>query len=85
MKCLTRRAEGSGIGLSLVKALVEAHEGSINVNSTIGVGSEFIILLPNKRVENTQVFHKSLDTIDNDDQLKQKVQRTKIEFSDIYS
>ena len=82
---LTRRAEGSGIGLSLVKALVEAHEGSIDVNSTIGVGSEFIILLPNKRVENTQAFHKSLDTIDNDDQLKKKVQRTKIEFSDIYS
>lgn len=81
---LTRRAEGSGIGLSLVKALVEAHNGSIEVHSTVGVGSEFIILLPNILVKNTETYHNPLDNIDDEDQLKKKVERVNIEFSDIY-
>jgi signal transduction histidine kinase len=37
---------GSGIGLSLVKTLVENHQGSIQVKSTLGEGSEFIVSLP---------------------------------------
>ncbi|MDF2675420.1 MAG: sensor signal transduction histidine kinase, partial [Clostridiales bacterium] len=42
----TRGAEGSGIGLSLVKALVEAQGGSIRVESELHRGSNFIIELP---------------------------------------
>ena len=38
--------EGTGIGLSLVKELVELHHGSITVRSEHGVGSEFSIALP---------------------------------------
>lgn len=38
--------KGSGIGLSLVKCLVEKHHGSISVDSKPGQGSEFIIELP---------------------------------------
>jgi DNA-binding response OmpR family regulator len=38
--------QGSGIGLALTKELVELHHGWINVNSTVGQGSQFIILLP---------------------------------------
>ena len=37
---------GSGIGLSLVKDLVELHHGKINVQSELGIGSEFDVLLP---------------------------------------
>lgn len=81
---LTRRAEGSGIGLSLVKSLVEAHGGTISVNSTEGVGSEFVILLPSKIVENTQTSYKHLYIMHNDDQLQKKVEKISIEFSDIY-
>ncbi|WP_303014362.1 hybrid sensor histidine kinase/response regulator transcription factor [uncultured Bacteroides sp.] len=38
--------KGSGIGLSLVKCLVEKHHGSISVDSKPGQGSDFVIELP---------------------------------------
>ncbi|MCH7823605.1 MAG: hypothetical protein IH849_02285 [Acidobacteria bacterium] len=43
-----RRAQiqGSGLGLSLVKQVVEAHGGSIDVVSTPGAGSTFMVQLP---------------------------------------
>jgi signal transduction histidine kinase len=40
--------EGSGIGLSIVKSLIEMHNGTISVESTYGVGTTFIIKLPVK-------------------------------------
>lgn len=45
-----RRVRGSGIGLSLVKYLVEAHGGQIQVDSAVGEGSVFVIRFP-ARVE----------------------------------
>jgi DNA-binding response OmpR family regulator/two-component sensor histidine kinase len=42
----TRAHEGSGIGLSLAKELVDLHEGRIEVESAVGFGSRFIVLLP---------------------------------------
>ncbi|GFZ32049.1 hypothetical protein CSC2_25750 [Clostridium zeae] len=74
---LRRRAEGSGIGLSLVKSLVELHEGRISVKSELGKGSEFIIELPIKQVEKKQKasIEGSLSN----------VEKIKIEFSDIYT
>ena len=43
---LSRRYEGTGIGLSLAKDIVELHRGSIAVQSVLGQGSEFIITMP---------------------------------------
>jgi len=40
------RARGLGLGLSIVKTLVEEHGGTISVASELGRGSEFLILLP---------------------------------------
>jgi signal transduction histidine kinase len=42
----SRTQRGLGLGLSLVKAIVEAHHGSVSVRSELGVGSVFTVSLP---------------------------------------
>jgi len=42
----TRQVIGTGLGLPIVKSVVEAHRGSIEVESQVGVGSTFRVLLP---------------------------------------
>ena len=42
----SRATGGAGIGLSITKAIVEAHGGSIQARSEPGRGSEFSITLP---------------------------------------
>jgi len=75
-KTLSRNHEGSGIGLSLVKSLASMHSGTINVKSEHGVGSEFIINLPVKLVEEKGMKESFI--------CQDKVEITNIEFSDIY-
>ena len=75
---MTKRSEGSGIGLSIVKSLVDLHGGDITVYSEQGKGSEFVINIPiklcdDKQCENTPIkYNKYVENID-------------IEFSDIYT
>jgi signal transduction histidine kinase len=45
----TTRKEGTGLGLSLAKGVVDAHEGRIEVMSEMGKGSEFWVWLPRER------------------------------------
>ena len=76
--CQGKMLQGSGIGLTLVKSLVEMQGGNITVNSKIGEGSEFVIKLPDKAVEvqlSTPTVNKSKSDY---------VQMINIEFSDIY-
>lgn len=80
-KLLTRENEGSGIGLSLTKSLVEMHGGNINVKSEYGNGSEFIIELPVKNHKSEEfILHNVNDNTDND----RFIQKMNVEFSDIY-
>ncbi len=41
-----KKAEGTGLGLAIVKGIVEAHNGSVHVESEIGKGSVFSITIP---------------------------------------
>lgn len=42
----TRLTGGSGIGLTIVKSIVEAHYGTVELKSEVGKGSQFIVTLP---------------------------------------
>lgn len=77
----TRENKGSGIGLSLVKSLVEMHNGNINVKSEMGKGTEFVIDMPcmTKIGFARSFYSKDKDSIQN------HVEKINIEFSDIYS
>ena len=44
-----RRSDGTGLGLAIAKHIIQAHGGTIAVESTPGEGSTFRIVLPNKR------------------------------------
>lgn len=45
----TEKISGTGIGLYLADQLIKLHKGTVTVRSTIGKGSEFTIVLPNKQ------------------------------------
>jgi two-component system sensor histidine kinase HydH len=42
----TTKGNGTGLGLSLARRIVEEHHGRIEVTSTVGKGSKFTVLLP---------------------------------------
>lgn len=75
----TRNHEGSGIGLSLVKSIVEAHGGQVYAKSKEGYGSEFIVELPNI------LSKKQPKIIEENCNQDYNVEKIQIEFSDIYS
>ncbi|WP_270940979.1 sensor histidine kinase [Romboutsia lituseburensis] len=74
-KSLTRLNEGSGIGLSIVQSAVKLNEGEIYLDSDGKNGTEFEILLPNKKLEGEDL----------DDRIyKVDVSNIELELSDIY-
>lgn len=80
-KSLSRNAEGSGIGLSLVKSFVDMHGGKISVESIIGKGTTFKVELPSKTLGENEVAITS----DKKNFKDNKIEMINIEFSDIYS
>ncbi|WP_158534718.1 sensor histidine kinase [Romboutsia maritimum] len=72
---LTRRNEGSGIGLSIVKSFVELHNGNVYLTSKLGEGSTFTIELPIKIID---------DDLNNANEINAHDVNVNIELSDIY-
>ena len=69
-------SKGSGIGLELVNHLTKLHGGNISLKSEIGVGSEFIITFPIKKVK---IEDESYELVK-----RNKIDQLEVEFSDIY-
>ena len=47
----TTKERGTGVGLSMVYRTIQIHNGEIDVESTVGVGTTFIVVLPCRRRE----------------------------------
>ncbi|GAB6170188.1 hypothetical protein JCM1393_26480 [Clostridium carnis] len=75
---ITRKSYGSGIGLSIVKSLVEMHGGSINVESKINEGTKFSFEIPISYIEKEYIYT-------NRNEIESQIEKCNIEFSDIYS
>ena len=58
-------ASGTGIGLALVKSFVELHHGEAWVESQVGKGSDFIVVIPRRQEVDSQVIHNEMDNVDN--------------------
>ena len=76
---LSRQAEGTGIGLTLVKMLVELMDGEIQLESKENRGTKFSVLLPVERVKETSIDQMAEEISDS-----RLIQATAIEFSDVY-
>nr|WP_125153541.1 PAS domain-containing sensor histidine kinase [Clostridium rectalis] len=74
-KTFRRDREGSGIGLYLVKSFVEMHGGEIYIKSELGQGSEFVLKLPAKSLEESEEHKNSL--------YETSTESINMEFSDI--
>lgn len=77
-KSFSRKQEGIGIGLFIVKSLVDLHNGEISLKSKWRVGSEFTVKIPCRLLENENV-----NTSNNYIRMS-CAQKVKTEFSDIY-
>ena len=74
---ITNSNKGSGIGLNIVKSIIEMHNGEIYLNEKYTEGTEFIFYLPIKKCTNNEINSKT-KSIDS------RVERFNIELSDIY-
>ena len=58
-------ASGTGIGLALVKSFVELHHGEVWVESELGKGSDFVVVIPRQQEGDSQVIHTDVVNVDN--------------------
>lgn len=76
-KSLKRRNEGSGIGLSIAKSITELHDGKIELISDGVCGTQFVVWLPNIKLDYIEDSNNLVDYITD----KKNIE---LELSDIY-
>ncbi|MBR0597476.1 sensor histidine kinase [Sinanaerobacter chloroacetimidivorans] len=79
---LSRKAEGTGLGLHLVKQIVEVLEGELILESKEGTGSTFTVFLPIIKILDHDKVQQNHQTAQGDN--NRIDQAVSIEFSDIY-
>ena len=59
----SREMGGTGLGLAIVKHIVTRHRGALSIDSAVGAGSTFTVVLPafeeRAAVRAQQIFHKT--------------------------
>jgi len=75
-KSLSRNTEGTGVGLSLAKSIVELHGGSICAESEYGKGSKFTVRLPSGKVLQENMTYSN--------KIRNVNKSVRVELSDIY-
>ena len=86
---LNRKNEGSGIGLSIAKSLVELHNGEIIVESEINKGTKFTVRLPKEaNINESSTYKENVKKSSQDrsriEEVKNIRYKVKTELSDIY-
>lgn len=78
---LHKKYSGSGLGLYIVKSVIEKHNGKIHVESTVGAGTSFIFTLPVVTLEedNEYMIHRELQNLE-----ENRIEKISLEFSDVY-
>ncbi|MDO5038596.1 PAS domain-containing sensor histidine kinase [Clostridium sp.] len=78
---MTKLNEGCGIGLYIVNELVKLHGGEIKIKSVLGVGTEFLIRIPDVLSDEEEIksYIEELNYVD-----QVQLNKIEIEFSDIY-
>jgi signal transduction histidine kinase len=66
----SRRTGGAGLGLSIVRAVVEAHSGTVAVDSASGTGAAFRIELPRFASAGAQPVAAAADRLDVDERVE---------------
>ena len=72
-KSLSRNHEGTGLGLPIVKSIIELHDGTISLKSQYKKGSKFTIKLPDKKINTENI----------EENYKNEIDLIKLEFSNI--
>ena len=75
-KALSKNEGGTGIGLSLVKSIVELHGGRIYAESEVGKGSKFVVKLPSRNISQENLIQCN--------KISSKNENVKVELSDIH-
>ncbi|MCI5224761.1 MAG: response regulator, partial [Candidatus Electrothrix sp. AR4] len=79
----TRKYEGTGLGLTITKRLVEILNGDITVRSTVGKGSEFILILHEVEFDARRVASASLE--ESGDPARKKLKASRVMVVDASS